>query len=391
MQIESFDSSSFDLKALYKKRQQEVAQFLQRQDKFCAVFEDAEHQRTQDIRYLCGMPSDAILVIFASGKSVLCPWDINLCATLSYATEIIPLTKYDCSHTKAIKAILLDNLKDVACPLQNKKPVAELSPACSYIEYNKRQIELKDFDLCCSEQGAFQKVQLMRSTKDEYEIACIKHSAYIADYLITQIEKGLKNQTLKTESDVALFIEKNLRLCGAQSTSFDTLVAGPKRSFSIHAFPAYTSGNWGGQGISILDFGVRFLGYCSDVTLSVVNAPTKEQQHLVDLVYKAAKIGLEFYVPDTPLKDASDKVNEYFKQEGYTMPHSLGHGIGLNIHETPFVRSSTQKDFTFSCGQVVTLEPGLYDVKLGGCRLENDVLLMPQGHTVITHSHIIYL
>ena len=71
------------------------------------------------------------------------------------------------------------------------------------------------------------------------------------------------------------------------------------------------------------------------------------------------------------------------------MPHTLGHGIGLEIHEFPRVSSKMPDDVVFKPKMIITLEPGLYDEALGGCRLENDVLITEEGNEVITHSRII--
>ena len=71
------------------------------------------------------------------------------------------------------------------------------------------------------------------------------------------------------------------------------------------------------------------------------------------------------------------------------MPHSLGHGTGLDIHEEPFIRVKTEAKF--QAGNIVTIEPGLYVQGLGGCRLENDILITEQGNEVLTNSKIYYL
>ena len=73
------------------------------------------------------------------------------------------------------------------------------------------------------------------------------------------------------------------------------------------------------------------------------------------------------------------------------MPHSLGHGTGLEIHEAPFLRVRASEDQLFESGNIVTLEPGLYYPELGGTRLENDVLITDTGCTVLTHSKIFYI
>lgn len=73
------------------------------------------------------------------------------------------------------------------------------------------------------------------------------------------------------------------------------------------------------------------------------------------------------------------------------MPHSLGHGTGLEIHELPFISTRTNDENLFKVGNIVTLEPGLYDSELGGCRLENDILITESGNQVLTNSQIFYL
>ena len=72
------------------------------------------------------------------------------------------------------------------------------------------------------------------------------------------------------------------------------------------------------------------------------------------------------------------------------MPHTLGHAIGLEIHEYPRVSTKMPADMHFQPGMILTCEPGLYDPEIGGCRLENDVLITEEGNEVITNSRIIY-
>ncbi|HZK19952.1 MAG TPA: M24 family metallopeptidase, partial [Treponemataceae bacterium] len=157
-------------------------------------------------------------------------------------------------------------------------------------------------------------------------------------------------------------------------------------------FPGYTDGKWAGKGLSILDFGVVYEGYTSDTTLTVAKKPlTKEQKCQIDLVEKAYKAALELYQPGLPVNLAAKKVDEVFVNENRTMPHSLGHGLGLDCHEFPLIRSKEEDDTIFLPGVVATCEPGLYDPKTGGCRLENDILITDSGHEILTKSRIIHL
>ena len=232
----------------------------------------------------------------------------------------------------------------------------------------------------------------MRAIKDEYEIYCIKRAATITDQLILLLEQGVRDGSITTELDAALLIERECRAAGCEGTGFETLAAGPQRSFGIHCFPPYTAGAFPAQGLSILDFGVVVEGYTSDVTLTFAKGPlTAEQQQQLDLVQAAYDAALELYKPGLPIKEAAQKVDAIFAAAGRTMPHSLGHGYGLEAHEWPTVRPSQPDSACFQPGMVVTLEPGLYDPSIGGCRLENDILITEEGNQVLTKARIIHL
>ena len=181
-----------------------------------------------------------------------------------------------------------------------------------------------------------------------------------------------------------------LRENGCQRTGFDTLAAGPSRSFAIHAFPGYTAAEWPAQGLSILDFGVVYNGYTSDTTLTVAKGPlTKEQEKQLELVQKAYDEALKLYKPGKPIIDAAKKCDSVFAAAKRKMPHGLGHAVGLEIHEQPRVNLRATPEMLFKTGMILTCEPGLYDVEIGGTRLENDVLITEDGNEVITHSRII--
>ncbi|MDE6774296.1 MAG: M24 family metallopeptidase, partial [Treponemataceae bacterium] len=215
-------------------------------------------------------------------------------------------------------------------------------------------------------------------------------AARIGDLIIDEIEAGLRDGSLKTESDVALLIEKECRRHGCERTGFDTLAAGPGRSWAIHAFPGYTDAPWGTVGLSILDFGVVYEGYTSDTTITVAKAPlSAAQESLVALVERAAQEALPFYQAGSPVRRAGKVAENVFAKAKRTMPHTLGHGIGLEIHEYPRVSGSIDEETVFQAGMIVTLEPGLYDPALGGVRLENDVLITETGNEVLTHARII--
>ena len=188
---------------------------------------------------------------------------------------------------------------------------------------------------------------------------------------------------------MALFIEKECRKLGCDGTSFATLAAGPERSYAIHAFPGYTNGFFGSDGLSILDFGVNYGGYASDVTVTVARNLNSTQEERLNLVLKAYDMALLHYLPGMPAKEAALQVDGIFAAHNLSMPHGLGHSIGLDVHDG--LRVTPTSEVIFEKGMVFSLEPGLYDEKIGGCRFENDILITDSGNQALTQSKVIRL
>lgn len=373
-----------ELKKIYAARREKLFAFMKENKITAAVFEDTEGRRDLSVRYFTGHPSDALWICSSDGKNTLVPWDENLAKERSVDVKIVPYNKYDRKNIEAVREILKSFKKN------DPRLKVEVSPATPYPLFLKYVDALQGWDVLCRENSVHDFVLSLRACKDEYEIECTKEAARVGDLIIEKIENGIDDGSIKTEMDVSLLIERELRLNGCERNGFDTLAAGSSRSFAIHAFPGYTSAPWPGKGLSILDFGVVFEGYSSDTTLTVVKDATDEQKKLVELVEKAAKEALPYYKNGEKIKMAGLVADEVFKKAKREMPHTLGHGIGLEIHEFPRVSAKQTDDLVFKPGMIVTLEPGLYDSKLGGVRLENDVLVTENGNEVITHSKIIY-
>lgn len=373
-----------ELKKIYAARKAKLADYLKENNTGACVFIDSEEHRDPAVAYFSGHANDAVLVIFSDGFSILVPWDENLAKQNGIFDKLIPYTRYKNNEIEATRAVLNIGYTHG----ENSK--VELPPYLTYPQYLKFIDALSSYDCRCREEGAHKFVTDSRMIKDEYEIECTKEAARIGDIIIEKIERGIKENQIKTETDVALLIERELRENGCQRTGFDTLAAGPSRSFAIHAFPGYTAAEWPAQGLSILDFGVVYKGYTSDTTLTVAKGPlTEAQEKQIALVQKAYDECVKLYTPEHTLVEAAKKADSVFATEKRKMPHTLGHGIGLEIHEFPRVSTKMPADLKFLPGMILTCEPGLYDPEIGGCRLENDVLITEDGHQVITNSKII--
>ena len=376
--------SKDEIKAIFSARREKLFSYMAQNGITAAVFEDTEGRRTPAVRYFTGHPSDALFIATSDGKCVLIPWDENLAANCAVDVKIVPYTKFERRNLKAVSEVLK------SFKIKSTRLKVELTPETPYPLFLKYVDALEGWDVLCRENSTHDYVCELRAQKDEYEIECTKEACRVGDHIISEIERGIREDWLHKEMDVALLIESELRKFGCERTGFDTLAAGPSRSFAIHAFPGYTDAPWPAQGLSILDFGVVYNGYTSDTTLTVAKGPlSQKQEELLSLVEKAAAEALKLYKPGESLKKASAAADDVFARGKRKMPHSLGHGIGLEIHEAPFVTARASEDKVFKTGNIVTLEPGLYDPELGGVRLENDVLITETGNEVITHSKII--
>lgn len=375
--------SKEELTEIYKSRCLKLADFLVKENLGAAVFIDNEAHRDPAIRYYTGHTSDAVLIILTDGYTVLVPWDENLAKQNGIFDKLIPFTRYKNNDLDATKAVL-NSYK--AHQISDK---VDLPPYLSYPTYLKFVDGLSAYQCRCSEHGSFEVAVESRLLKDEYEIECTKEACRIGDLIVTEIEKQISSGQIKTETDVSLLIEKMLRENNCERTGFDTLAAGPARSFAIHAFPGYTNAPWPAQGLSILDFGVVYKGYTSDQTITIAKGPlTPEQEAQIDLVQKAFDECVKLYTPEHTIFEAAKHADNVFAKAKRKMPHTLGHGIGLEIHEYPRVSTKTDAELHFKPGMILTCEPGLYDPEIGGCRLENDVLITENGNEILTNSRI---
>jgi len=357
------------------------------------MLEDCESRRDHNIRWLTGHPSDALLFLsLTEPRAILAAWDVNLAKlyTAQSSALVVSYSDFDRKPDKAINAIA----KKLGIPSGSRIEIPCVTPYPVFLDYVG---ELTDFDILCRENGAASELRKLRAVKDEEEIAITKKAADITNELIDTLEKNVIAGKIKTEADAALFIQAQARKAGCEGTSFETLAAGPDRSFAIHAFPSWTYAPFGTQGLSILDFGVKLGGYCTDVTLTFARDLDAKQEKLVSLVEKASKLAISMAHNGTRARDIAGAVDALFSKSKKKMPHGLGHGLGLQEHEYPVIRNSGDNEWVLEPGMIFTIEPGLYDPLLGGCRLENDVLITEAssasqtGHEILTTARIIKL
>ncbi|MBU0935510.1 MAG: Xaa-Pro peptidase family protein [Spirochaetes bacterium] len=369
----------------FLQRRKLLAEDLTRRGLALAMFEDTEGRRDISIRYFTGHPGDALLFINADGRAALVAWDVNMANNMASVDQIFAYTDFGRSAYDAMDGMI----KHFGIPAGGKIDLPTATPYLSFIEYVDR---CPDYDFACTENNSSDKALAMRAVKDAAELDIYHKVSAITDSVMDAIEAGVKNGSLKSESDVALFIERALREQDCEATGFDTIAAGPSRSFGIHAFPSYSGAAFGSEGMSILDFGLVYKGYTSDVTMTFIRGKLEgKRAEMVALVQQAYTEAVALCKPGLPSRAVAQHVDELFRKHGYTMPHGLGHGVGLEAHEMPPVNLRESNTWILEPGHIITIEPGLYDPELGGVRLENDVLITADGYEVLTHSRIVQL
>ena len=226
-------------------------------------------------------------------------------------------------------------------------------------------------------------VEGMRLIKSEDEINIIKVAADIADaafkHIIDYIKPGM------TELEVANELEFFMRKSGAASSSFDIIVASGWRSALPHGVASDKIIETGD--FVTMDYGALYNGYISDITRTVaVGEPSEKLREIYDVVLEAQLRAMDGIKPGMTGVEADAIARDYITEKGYGeyFGHSLGHGIGLEVHEGPGLSSRSKAEL--KPGMVVTVEPGIYLPGVGGVRIEDDILITESGNETLMHS-----
>ena len=270
-------------------------------------------------------------------------------------------------------------LTDVLLPRLHGARVARLgleSQTITVADRDRLEKVLSDFQLVAVEAA----VEELRRVKEPAEVVKIHDAVRVADaafaWALDRITPGA------TEREVALDLEVRMRSTGAEAISFDPIVGSGPLSAHIHHTPTTRPLDKGD--LILLDFGCKVDGYCSDMTRTIVMGPaTDEQREMYATVLAAQLAGIDEVRPGvagSQVDAAARKVVEDAGR-GEHFPHSLGHGVGLDIHETPALKTS---DVPLVPGEVVTIEPGIYLDGKGGIRIEDMVVVTEAGREVLT-------
>jgi Xaa-Pro aminopeptidase len=176
-----------------------------------------------------------------------------------------------------------------------------------------------------------------------------------------------------------------MREFGAERPSFDTIVASGENGAQPHATPAGKA--LGTDTAVTIDMGLILDGYCSDMTRNIlIGSPDKAYRKIHRIVRRAQKAGISAARPGALVKDVDRAARSIIDEAGYGkyFGHSLGHGVGLAVHEAPSLSYRSRRKL--QSGMIVTIEPGIYIPGLGGVRLENMVVIRDGGCEILNQD-----
>jgi Xaa-Pro aminopeptidase len=226
-------------------------------------------------------------------------------------------------------------------------------------------------------------VEELRRVKDAEELEHLQKAIDIADTAFERVEAAIR--VGQTEFDLALAVEAAVRELGGNGISFETIVACGPWAAMPHASPRRE--RLEEQQTIVVDMGARYRGYCSDLTRTFsLGGTTPRFEEIYAIVFEAQQNAIERVEAGMSGRQAHELAASVIEKYGYgeQFGHGLGHGVGLEVHESPYL-GQTSED-TLEEGMVFTIEPGIYLPGWGGVRIE-DVVVLEEGRArVLSHA-----
>ena len=319
-----------------------------------------------NIKYLTGIEAEGILLITRKE---------NVYITDSRYIEYVSntVTPFDEIVVDDIKNISKDDYENFFMFCEN---VGFEENYVTYAMYKKYMHMYKINNLIEAESI----INKLRMIKDSEEIENIREACRITDECFTFLRDYIKPGM--NEKQIARKIQ-NYFMDNADGISFEPIVASGENSSKPHAIP--TDRVIKENDIITIDMGCKLNGYCSDMTRTIfIGRPTEEQKRVYNLVLDNQEKSLREMKDGASIKDIAKIVTSNFSLQGYDLVHSLGHGVGLDIHEAPFIKEAN--DSALKENMVVTDEPGIYIPGNFGVRIEDTILITKDGPEVLTKS-----
>lgn len=359
----------------YAKRLERVLAVLHQRNLQGAVVSSPEN-----IRYLSGFTAGADAWLFVSSEHCALITDSRYWEQAAVQCPNVELVRFrsheDANFAVSLARFLEDNAWNGAVGFEGGSisfdTYTDLERALSSSGSTKHSLMSLGNDLA-----------LTRIIKESEEIALIAKAASIADAAWIATLADVKVGT--TEAELASNLEWHMKRLGSSKTAFDTIVASGPNGAYPHAL--VTDRPIEAGELVTVDFGAVYQGYCSDMTRTFwLGELPSEQLRIWQIVKRAHDVALQAVRPGLQGWELDKIARDIITAEGYgaNFNHSLGHGVGLFIHEAPGLRRESQT--VLEPGMLVTIEPGIYVPSVGGCRIEDLVVVTDSGCQVLSHA-----
>jgi len=379
------------MKPITEEKFNKVVGFLSENNIDFLLLSDYEGANDINMQYLTGHPMDAMCIITKNGETFLIPWDLALARKYAEVDEIIDLANHGNSTFNYLSYFLKEKI-------QKEKVKVGINTSASFGNYIMFKKAVPQMEIFQEPMLISQLLGELRTTKSAAELNLLRKAANIGNKTIPEIEKFAKNATNEMEIDLDLHVRKTMISLGAEDVAFPTLVGNSSRAHNIHCHPAASNAKFASPGLALIDFGAKYEGYHSDITVPITFGKLNDEQIKIrDLTRKAYDAAIETLDVGVPLWKVHEAAIAVIKKAGYNMPHSLGHGLGLSVHDAPLLGAKPTnavalqywKETKAENGMVFTIEPGVYKEGLGGQRLENDTIIWNDKVEIITKSRFI--
>ena len=316
-------------------------------------------------RYLTGFPFTDGYVVVTPKKS----WLVTDFRYVEAAQAKVDPTEFEILTPKDMLATISELLHDAGV-----RTVAVEEATLSLSDHERMVKALGDIPTTAT---ASALIDGLRLYKDAEEIAIMQRAQNITDAAFAHILNYINPD--RTEQDVALELEFFMRAQGAEGVAFETIAVSGTASSLPHGVPRPVKLE---KGFFTMDFGARVDGYCSDMTRTVVIGKADEaMRRLYDTVLRAQTDALTACAEGAGCRALDKIARDIIDNAGYTgaFGHSLGHGVGMYIHENPRLSFAAPCERVLERGHVVTVEPGIYLAGRYGCRIEDMVAILPDG------------
>ncbi len=323
-----------------------------------------------NINYLTGFTgSSAMLLVSSAQTTLITDFRYTVQAQLEVDTKKIILQT---------EGNALANLKQILSELKPERMGFE-AENITYKNYEKI------YKICCGigikTTPCRQFVNKLRQVKDADEIDKIKQAIMLAETAFIETIGNLKPGI--RENELAVELEFAIRRLGSGILPFEIIVASGKRSALPHG-TASDKKILSGE-LIVIDFGASYKGYCSDISRSILlGRPDERQLEIYNTVAIAQEKAIQNIKPEMTAEDADNIARKIISEAGYGeyFGHGSGHGVGLEVHEAPYINPRDKTVLTE--GMVFTVEPGIYLPNVGGVRIEDMLLITHDGCEVLT-------